>query len=626
MGDSRPSANGRYSTNGPRRLRVALAQINVTVGDLEGNLALIERDLRRAAKAGARLVAFPELALTGYPPEDLLLKPGFIRDNLRALEALAESSRTYPELTVVVGFADRDVDLFNAAAIIRNGQRVDTYHKQFLPNYGVFDEDRYFSAGTRAPIYDLGGVLVGVNICEDIWYPGGPPTEQAYAGAEVLLNISSSPFHVGKQGGRERMLATRAADTGSFVAYVNLVGGQDELMFDGSSTVFNSQGDLVARAKSFEEDLLVVDLDVDEVFRTRLHDPLGRKERRAFAASSEPPIVVATAPAALVAHPAAKAVRSRIEPLPAPVEEAYRALVLGTRDYVRKNGFREAVVALSGGIDSALTAAIAVDALGADHVWGVSMPSRYSSAGSTDDARELAEHLGIRYTTLPIESMFAAALDTLRETFASGTPAASSLAEENLQARIRGMLLMALSNRFGAIVLTTGNKSEVAVGYATLYGDMAGGFAVLKDVFKTLVYDLARWRNAQAGRALIPENTITKPPSAELRPGQQDTDSLPPYEILDPILHAYVEDDWDFRAIVAQGYDAETVRRVMTLVDKSEYKRRQAPPGIKITGRAFGRDRRLPLTSAYRGQPTPFSTARETEARGHERRAARSKR
>ncbi|MGZ3663017.1 MAG: NAD+ synthase [Ktedonobacterales bacterium] len=615
---------------GVRALRLALAQINVTVGDLTGNVERILRDMRRAAEAGAQIVAFPELAITGYPPEDLLLKPSFIADNLRALDHLANATREFPGLTVVVGFVDRDVDIYNAAAVLAEGRNTGIYHKHYLPNYGVFDEDRYFSAGNQAPSFVIQGTTVGVNVCEDIWYPGGPPALQAAAGAELLLNISSSPFNVGKQDFRERMLATRAADSASMVAYVNLVGGQDELVFDGTSVIFDEQGELVARARAFEEDLLIADLNVDEVFRTRLHDPRRRKERRDAAEDGQPRIVVSALPERAEMHdgvhlPAASQPRlgptGRIESLPTRTEEAYRALVLGVRDYVRKNGFHDAVVGLSGGIDSALTATIAVDALGKEHVWGVSMPSRYSSEGSRDDARDLAQHLGIRYITLPIEDIFSSALSTLRGVFESGEPftSNSTLAEENLQARIRGNLLMALSNRFGSIVLTTGNKSEMAVGYATLYGDMAGGFAVLKDVFKTLVYDLARWRNEQAlaetGHLLIPQNTIDKPPSAELRPGQKDTDSLPPYEILDPILRAYVEEDWAFDDIVALGFAPETVRKVMSLVDKSEYKRRQAPPGIKISARAFGRDRRLPLTSAYRGQPLPYSAAREREAK-----------
>ncbi|HEY7834481.1 MAG TPA: NAD+ synthase, partial [Ktedonobacterales bacterium] len=572
-----------------------------------------------------QLVCFPELALTGYPPEDLLLKPRFISDNLRVLDDLARATTDLPGLTAIVGFVDRDVDLFNAAAVLYGGRIAGRYHKQFLPNYGVFDEDRYFAAGSATPTFVIAGVTVGVSICEDIWYPDGPPETQAGAGAELLVNISASPFHVGKQAGRERMLATRAADSGAIVAYVNLVGGQDELIFDGSSTLFDEEGELLARGKAFAEDLLLADLDVEGVFRTRLHDPRRRKERSEAPA---PAIYVSGAPdrpprAERERLPGATAARlgptGRVEPPLGRVEEAYQALVLGVRDYVGKNGFHDVILGLSGGIDSALTAAIAVDALGAEHVLGVSLPSRYSSAGSRDDAHALAENLGIRLVTLPIEGIFAASLETLRDAFAAQapktTPAATALAEENLQARIRGNLWMALSNQSGALVLTAGNKSEMATGYATLYGDMAGGFAVLKDVFKTLVYELARWRNAQDAKPVIPASTIEKPPSAELRPDQRDVDSLPPYEILDPILRAYVEEDRDFDQIVALGFAPEVVQRVLALVDRSEYKRRQAAPGIKITTRAFGRDRRLPLTSAYHGQPEPYGTARAMVAK-----------
>ncbi|HEV2238283.1 MAG TPA: NAD+ synthase [Ktedonobacterales bacterium] len=608
-----------------RTLRLALAQIDAAVGDLAGNTRRIREGMDAAAAAGARVVCFPELALTGYPPEDLLLKPSFISDNLRALDALARHTAKLPHLTAVVGFVDRDVDIFNAAAVLHGGRVAGVYHKHFLPNYGVYDEDRYFAAGTSAPCFLIEGVLVGVSICEDIWYPDGPATAQASAGAELLLNISASPFHVGKQAGRERMLATRAADSGAIVAYLNLVGGQDELIFDGCSTIFDEEGELLARARAFAPDLLVADLDIAAVFRTRLHDPRRRKER-GEAERALVPIVVSPAPEqppaeAHGALPAATQPRlaptGRIEPELSRVQEAYDALVLGVRDYVGKNGFRDVVIALSGGIDSALTATIAVDALGPEHVLGVAMPSRYSSAGSKDDAAALAANLGIRLLTLPIEPMFSAALATLAPTFAAApvAEATADLTEQNLQARLRGNLLMALSNRYGSLVLTTGNKSEMAVGYATLYGDMAGGFAVLKDVFKTLVYELAQWRNAQGARPVIPASTIAKPPSAELRPDQRDEDSLPPYALLDPILRAYVEEDRDFAQIVALGFAPEVVRRTLALVDKSEYKRRQAPPGVKITARAFGRDRRLPLTSAYRGEPTPFAPAREAPAR-----------
>ncbi len=596
--------NRRHSTterhDGVRRLRLALAQINTRVGALDANIVCITQAADAAYKAGAQVACFPELAIPGYPPEDLLLKPGFVEDNLAALATLTEESAKWEGMTLIVGFADRDNDLYNAAAILRDGQRRGVYHKQFLPNYGVFDEDRYFRPGDAAPNFVIDGVTVGISICEDIWYPGGPPTLQAYSGAEALLNISASPFFLGKQADRERMLATRAADTGAIVAYLNLVGGQDELIFDGSSVVFDGSGNLLARAKAFEEDLLIVDLEVDEVFRTRLHDPRRRKFHPALSAGNDQTIVISEQPIARKSQRERTDCAARIEPPVTGAAEAYTALTLGVRDYVRKNSFTSAVIALSGGIDSSLTAVIAADALGAESVTGVSMPSRYSSEGSKDDARELAEHLGIRYLTLPIEDTFAAMLETLREPFADDTPAAVALAEENLQARIRGNLLMALSNASGAIVLTTGNKSEMAVGYATLYGDMAGGFAVLKDVFKTLLYDVARWRNEQAGYDLIPQNTLDKPPSAELRTDQMDTDSLPPYEVLDPILKAYVEEDRGVAEITRMGYDAATVRRIITMVDRSEYKRRQAPPGVKITERAFGRDRRLPITNGYR--------------------------
>jgi NAD+ synthase (glutamine-hydrolysing) len=605
--------NRRHSTaerhDGVRRLRLALAQINTRVGALDANIACITQAADAAYKAGAQVACLPELAIPGYPPEDLLLKPGFVEDNLAALAKLTEKSRKWEGMTLIVGFADRDNDLYNAAAILRDGQRRGVYHKQFLPNYGVFDEDRYFRPGDAAPNYVIDGVTVGISICEDIWYPGGPPTLQAYSGAEALLNISASPFFLGKQADRERMLATRAADTGAIVAYLNLVGGQDELIFDGSSVVFDGSGNLLARAKAFEEDLLIVDLEVEEVFRTRLHDPRRRKFHPALPVGNNQTIVISEQPTADKSPRERSACAARIEPPVTGAAEAYAALTLGVRDYVRKNGFTSAVIALSGGIDSALTAVIAMDALGSEAVTGVSMPSRYSSEGSKDDAKTLAEHLGIRYLTLPIEDTFAAMLKTLREPFADDTPAAVALAEENLQARIRGNLLMALSNASGALVLTTGNKSEMAVGYATLYGDMAGGYAVLKDVFKTLLYDVARWRNEQAGYDLIPQNTLDKPPSAELRAEQKDTDSLPPYEVLDPILKAYVEEDRGVAEITRMGYDAPTVRRIITMVDRSEYKRRQAPPGVKITERAFGRDRRLPITNGYKDGGSALKSA-----------------
>ncbi len=581
-------------------LRVALAQINVTVGDLDGNAGKIRAAMQQAHAAGAHIVCVPELALAGYPPEDLLLKPGFVADNLRKLDELVAESCDLPGLTSIIGFVDRDHDIYNAAAIIAEGRLVGIYHKHYLPNYGVFDENRYFQAGRQAPIFRINGVHVGVNICEDVWYPTGPMTLQAHAGAEVIININGSPYYAGKGIFREEMLATRAADNGVIVVYLNMVGGQDELVFDGGSMVFNEQGALIARAKEFEEDMLMVDLDTASVFRSRLHDPRRRQERLQVRPGEVSIIEVETTPSQLQQTQQANVILDapqRIEPKMDHLQEIYAALVLGTGDYVRKTGFKKAIIALSGGIDSTLTAVIAVDALGAENVLGISMPSGYSSEGSKTDAQALAENLGIQYMTIPIEETFRTSLKMLQPALGEGDP---GLAAENLQARIRGNILMTISNKLGPIVLTTGNKSELATGYSTLYGDMAGGYAVLKDVLKTLVYDLCRYRNSMGSGPVIPQSVIDKPPSAELRPGQMDVDSLPPYEILDPILKAYAEEDRSFSEIVAMSFDAKTVERVMHLVDISEYKRRQAPPGVKITTRAFGRDRRLPITNRYR--------------------------
>lgn len=581
--------------------RVALAQVNSTVGDLAGNTAKILDYLQRAKAAGAALVAFPELAVTGYPPEDLLLKPRFIRDNLDRIGEIAARTR---DITAVVGFVDADDDIYNAAAVLHNGAIAGVYRKTYLPNYGVFDEERYFRHGSEQPVFVIGGVRVGVSVCEDIWYPAGPAATQAATGAHVLVNINASPYHIGKREQREKMLATRAFDNQVIVCYLNAVGGQDELVFDGASLVFDQAGRLLARGRQFEEDLLVLDLDVESVFRGRLHDPRPRHLR--YRPSPEevptPRIVVSEAPAAPATHPDGKPSLpdAGSGPPPAPLEEiaeVYAALTLGTRDYARKNGFAKVVIGLSGGIDSSLVATIAADALGPENVVGVSMPSRYSSPGSRDDAAALAQALGIGLVTLPIEKPFQAYLDTLEEAFRGTQP---DVTEENLQARIRGNLWMALSNKFGYLVLTGGNKSEMATGYATLYGDMAGGFAVIKDVPKTMVYRLAEYRNALTpSRPPIPENALRKAPSAELRPNQTDQDTLPPYPVLDGILQAYVEEDRSVEEIVALGYPEDLVRRVIRLVDRSEYKRRQAPPGIKVTPRAFGRDRRLPITNRY---------------------------
>jgi NAD+ synthase (glutamine-hydrolysing) len=580
-------------------LRVALAQVNVTVGDLENNTQTILARMRRAHEAEAHLVCFPELVLTGYPPEDLLLKPGFVAANLRKLHEIVQASKQFPGLTAIIGFVDRDHDIYNAAAVIHEGKLAGVYHKHYLPNYGVFDENRYFRAGLKAPVFLIHGVYVAINICEDIWYPTGPLPQQARAGAEVIININGSPYHAGKGSVREEMISTRAADNAVIIAYLNMIGGQDELVFDGSSMVFNEQGALVARARSFEEDLLIVDLDTASVFRTRLHDPRRRQERWRVDIQDVPLVTVADTPLKAPTHNnhVVLAAPQRVELKQERLAEIYTALVLGTHDYVLKNGFKKALIGLSGGIDSTLVAAIAADALGPENVTGISMPSAYSSEHSKSDAQQLAENLGMTYLTIPIEDTFRTSLNTMEPALGTDYP---GLAAENLQARIRGNILMTISNYSGAIVLTTGNKSEMATGYTTLYGDMAGGFAVLKDVLKTIVYELCIYRNTLGEHPIIPQAIIDKPPSAELRPGQMDTDSLPPYSELDPILRAYVEDDRSFEEMLAMGFKREIAERVMRLVDISEYKRRQAPPGIKITPRAFGRDRRLPITNRYR--------------------------
>ena len=573
----------------PSQLRLAMAQINVVVGDVEGNAQKIVEWIDRARHVDADIVTFPELALTGYPPEDLLLKPQFIDANLAGLEKIINASR---EITVIVGFVERQDDIFNAAAIAQNGKLVTTYQKIYLPNYGVFDEFRYFQAGHRCPVLQMDRATIGVSICEDIWYPDGPVFQQALSGgAEVIINISSSPYHAGKRRWRETMLATRAADNTVIVAYNNLVGAQDELVFDGDSLVFDENGDLIARGKQFEEDLIVVDLDVESVFRKRLHDPRRRQQKLTASETTEVfPITSRTR------KPKKLPVTAWPEPLDQDAE-IYRALVLGTRDYVIKNAFKKVVLGLSGGIDSALTACIAVDALGSENVVGVLMPSKFSSRGSIEDSQRLGKNLGIELMTIPIEEVLDSFIEALKAGFRGAKP---DVTEENLQARIRGTYLMALSNKFGWLVLSTGNKSEVSSGYCTLYGDMAGGFALLKDVMKTTVYRLAEYCNRTSGSDRIPREIIAKPPSAELRPDQLDTDFLPPYEVLDPILKAYVEEDRSFSQMLEMGFDEQLVRRVIRMVDTNEYKRRQAAPGVKITPRAFGRDRRMPITNRFR--------------------------
>ncbi len=563
--------------------RLALAQINPTVGDLKGNTARIIEYVDRARELGAHMVAFPELVIPGYPPEDLLFKSQFVRANIDRMWEIVAASEG---ITVVVGFADDDGHVRNSAAIAHDGKLIGTYHKVFLPNYGVFDEERYFWAGDECPVFVLDGTPIGVNICEDIWRPVGPATVQQSAGARVVVNISASPFHAGKRLERERMLSDRAIDHGLFVAYVNMVGGQDELVFDGASIILDPSGEIVARGSQFAEELVVADLDLEFIVEPRQYSyssisTIGKSRRIVVPRRSldcMPPI-------------------DAKEPMVYEgVAEVYAALVTGTRDYVLKSGFTKVLVAISGGIDSSLVAAIAADALGPDNVVGIWMPSRYSSDSSMLDATSLAQNLGIEIRTISIEAPFSTNLDTLAPHF-KGTE--TGIAEENLQSRIRGVLIMALSNKFGWMVLTTGNKSEMAVGYATIYGDMAGGCGVIKDVPKTLVYELSEYRNTITEIAPISRNVIEKPPSAELRPDQKDEDSLPPYDVLDPILEAYVEDDRSLSEIIAMGYEECLVRQVISLVDRSEYKRRQAPPGIKVTTRNFGRDRRMPIVNHY---------------------------
>ena len=542
---------------------IAGAQINLFVGGLDANEARISEAMDWAETAGADVLLLPELAVTGYPPEDLVLRLGFVEDNLDVVRRLATHSG---RCTTVVGFVDlvnrranesgdaTERNVANAAAVLHGGEWKATYRKILLPNYGVFDEERYFARGDDPGfLWEIAGIPCGISICEDIWLPDGPPQVQAEAGARVLLNINGSPYHHGKAIGREQMLGDRARAAGVPVVYLNMTGGQDELVFDGHSVVVAPTGEVVHRSPQFEEDRFLIDLDLD--------------------------------------HPQP----GRLTPLLGTEEEIYRAVQLGLGDYVRKNGFQQVVIGLSGGIDSAITAVIAADALGPDSVLGVSMPSRFSSEHSKTDAEDLAKRLGIRFESIPIDAVFQAYLDTLGPIF-EGTD--SGVAEENVQARIRGATLMAISNKFGPMVLATGNKSEMAAGYATIYGDMVGGYSVLKDIFKTTVYKLAAWRNSIS--EVIPDSTITKPPSAELRPNQKDSDSLPPYEELDPILRLYIEEDRGVEEIIALGHDPDTVRRITRLVDRNEYKRRQAAPGVKITTKAFGRDRRLPITNGYR--------------------------
>ncbi len=572
-----------------KTLRLALAQINTTVGDLDGNTEKIIDYINKAYEFSADVVAFPELCVTGYPPEDLLLKPQFIKDNIEKLNIIRKSVRDF---VVIVGFVNKLDDIYNAAATLYNCEIIDIYNKIYLPNYGVFDELRYFQSGDTIPVYDIGGVLVGVNICEDIWYPHGPAYKQSLFGAELIININASPYDINKMCQRETMLSTRASDNSVIVASLNTVGGQDELIFDGSSIIVNQKGEIIKRGKQFAEELIIYDLDIEAVFMARIRDPRRRQEikkvtdediKRVFIHRnkflSKPPL------------------KEQIIELMHKNEEIYNALVLGTRDYVQKNGFRSVIIGLSGGVDPSFVATIAVDAIGPENVMGLLMPSPYTSAESIEDARQLADNLKIKIYEIPITNIFKDYLNEL-EKFFKGKK--EDITEENLQARIRGNILMAFSNKFGALVLTTGNKSEMSVGYATLYGDMAGGFAVIKDVPKTMVFDLCKWRNKKEGKAHIPDRVIFKEPSAELKRDQKDTDSLPPYEILDPVLDAYIEEDMNFEEMLTLGCETECTQMVINMIDRNEYKRRQSPPGIKITRRAFGKDRRFPITNKYK--------------------------
>ncbi len=598
------------------RLRVALCQVDVVVGDLDQNVAKILAAMAAAEREEADLAVFPELAVTGYPPEDLLLKPAFVEENLRALDRLAAASG---RCAVVVGYVDEDGDLYNAAAVLGGGKVHGVWHKQPLPNYGVFDERRYFATGTGpTEVFVIGGVRTGVTVCEDAWSPAGPVAQLGSGGAELVVVVNASPYRSGVIPERRRMLGTRAADASTALVYVNLLGGQDELVFDGGSMVFDHDGLLVASAPQFEECVHVVDLDIQPAYRKRLLDPRGHEGAPVL------PAITVTGPAPSLERRSPVQLADSLTPrlareLSTP-EEVYRALVVGTRDYVEKGGFEAVLIALSGGVDSSLVATVAVDALGPSRVHGVLLPSRYSSSHSIDDAEALARNLGIDIRTISIEPAHSALSEMLEPAFAERGRAVVGLTDENLQARARGVVVMALSNELGWLVLTTGNKSEMAVGYATLYGDMAGGYAVIRDVPKTLVYELCRWRNHVASTSIIPENVLSKPPSAELRPGQRDDESLPPYEELDPILQGYVEHDRTIEELVAEGFEEAVVRRIIDLVDRAEYKRRQSAPGPRVTTRGFGKDRRMPITNGFRHDPA--SPAAPGDARPASGRAA----
>jgi NAD+ synthase (glutamine-hydrolysing) len=572
-------------------MRLALAQINTTVGDLDGNRERIVRAIEEARDAGAELVLLPELAVTGYPPEDLLLRPGFIRAAERSLAEVAKAAR---DIAALVGTPHFDRDLYNACAVCADGEVKAIYRKRFLPNYGVFDEDRYFASGRDLFLIRVGDSLLGPTICEDVWQPGPPATDLALGGAQLVANISASPFHLGKDREREEMLATRARDNSCFIAFCNAVGGQDELIFDGHSLVLDDEGTVLARGPGFEESLVVVDLDPSLAVGRRLRDVRRRALARERPLDDLPVVDVSVSGATRNGTPAPPALAPILDEL----EQMRLALELGLHDYVAKNGFDHIVIGISGGIDSALTAAVAVEALGAERVHGVSMPSQFSSEGTRGDAQRLAESLGIDFREVPIGDVVTVFEAALAPSFEGRKP---DLTEENLQARVRGVLLMALSNKFGWLVVATGNKSELSVGYATLYGDMAGGFALLKDVYKTDVFRLAKHLNERAGRELIPQSIIDRAPSAELRADQLDEDSLPPYPALDQVLEAYVELDRSREELTQDGFDRDVVERALAMIDRAEYKRRQAPPGVKLRPKAFGRDRRTPITNRWHG-------------------------
>ena len=570
-------------------IRIALAQINSTVGDLTGNTAKICSYIDKAKDLDVDLIAFPELAITGYPPEDLVFRNQFVQENMKCS---LEVSRYAKGITAIFGFVELDNKLYNSAAVASEGEMKGIHKKIFLPNYGVFDEERYFASGDTCPVFTINGIKVGVNVCEDIWYPKGPTTVQRVAGAELIVNINGSPFHAGKRQDRESMLIERALDHGLFIAYVNQVGGQDELVFDGSSVVIDPEGNVISRGESFLEDLVICDIDTAQLQQAR------DANTQEFAAEGLENVGVPVHKhiSNEIPQPKKQFIQKDIQPTSS-LEEVRKALVIGTKDYVNKSGFQKVLIALSGGIDSSLVAAIAAEALGPDNVIGISMPSQFSSEGSETDANELAKNIGIRIESIPIRQIVTSMELALQGQF-HGTE--WGVAEENIQSRIRGNLIMAMSNKFGWMVLTTGNKSEMAVGYATIYGDMAGGFSVIKDVPKLMVYNLCRHINEISSSIVIPQTILDKPPSAELRPDQKDTDSLPDYDILDPILEAYVERDSSFQEIVADGFESETVANIISLVDRNEYKRRQSPPGIKITPRNFGRDRRMPVANKFR--------------------------